>query len=93
MLAYSKYISKYVAILMGSLLLPADRLFVELYAFQLFGRSKTSNPTFRGYLMLTTYFVGLHALGSLFLLLLPNDDEGAAKFVECETHMYCCGIC
>jgi hypothetical protein len=34
-----------------------------------------------------TYLVSFHALGSLFLFLFPDDDEGTAKFVESETHM------
>ena len=34
-----------------------------------------------------TYLVGFHTLGSLLLLLFADDDEGAAVFVECETHI------
>ena len=30
--------------------------------------------------------MGFHALDSLFLLLLSEDDEGSTVFVECETH-------
>ena len=34
------------------------------------------------------YLMGFHTLGSLLFLLLPNDNEGAAVFVESETHIY-----
>lgn len=37
--------------------------------------------------VLEPYLVGFETLCSLFLFLLPNNDEGAAVFVESETHI------
>lgn len=46
--------------------------------------------SFTAVLRVTTYLVGFEALHSLFLLLLPQDDEGTAGLVECQTH--CCAL-
>jgi hypothetical protein len=36
----------------------------------------------------STYLVSFETLGSAFLLLLPDDNEGASVLVECKTHIY-----